>query len=78
MKIRINEYGSLGIDNKDKYCPFANSEEDNRCGDWCALFSTELVPADEFYRSSDEIYVDLCHHRYVCDPKDFTDERAKS
>ena len=76
MKIKIDAYGYLWINNRGKSCPYC---QDNMlqcfpCGSWCALFGEP----DTYLSSPNEtsgVFINLCHNSIECLPDDFTDER---
>lgn len=73
MKITINKFGGLVINDQQKYCPWHPidlPDKDNiRCGDWCAIFSIVAVQN----RAVATIF--LCKTNYCVPLEDFTDER---
>jgi len=88
MKIRIDEHGRLWIDSHLKSCPLTLTDINvgfTPCGDWCALFATEIMPEYEYLVGHGEMTntfpavpkVYLCKKTYTCNIEDFTDERPK-
>ena len=81
MKIKIDKIGNLHLERADKMkrvgCPFSainNKNETTPCGDWCALFHVYHVQ-DERGILSSSMCIELCKKEYICDTKDFIDER---
>ena len=71
MKIKINKFGHLQVNEVGKICPFLCLPELNGCGEWCAQFDIDY-PVNT-------VRVNLCHNKqYQCNYADFTDERKAS
>lgn len=81
VKMRLNKFGTLEVARgKDKeltklFCPFRKYKDKKTGRDECSFCGVECALFSQPENFEGQTCIKICHNEYICDEKDFVDDR---